>query len=225
MSNDTKTGQTSVIRDLLPEPTLQRMPWYLAYVCQLRAQGVENVSSTQISKHLNVDSSQIAKDLSFLNIRGKTRIGYDVVELENTLKDFLEFERQHPAVIIGVGSLGAALIQDSGLTRYGLNIVAGFDIDPDKIGAHMSDRIPVYHVEVMQKTVSRLGAKIGIITVPPDQAQAAADAAVNAGVKALWNFSPLRLRARQGIVIQDTSIYSHLALMYNRLEQQKRNEN
>jgi redox-sensing transcriptional repressor len=174
---------------------------------------------------LNVDSSQIAKDLSFLNIRGKTRIGYDVVELENTLKDFLEFERQHPAVIIGVGSLGAALIQDSGLTRYGLNIVAGFDIDPDKIGAHMSDRIPVYHIEAMQKTVSRLGAKIGIITVPPDQAQAAADAAVNAGVKALWNFSPLRLRARQGIVIQDTSIYSHLALMYNRLEQQKRNEN
>ena len=79
------------------------------------------------------------------------------MELENTLKDFLEFERQHPAVIIGVGSLGAALIQDSGLTRYGLNIVAGFDIDPDKIGAHMSDRIPVYHVEVMQKTVSRLG--------------------------------------------------------------------
>lgn len=113
MSNDTKTGQTSVIRDLLPEPTLQRLPWYLAYVCQLRAQGVENVSSTQISKHLNVDSSQIAKDLSFLNIRGKTRIGYDVVELENTLKDFLEFERQHPAVIIGVGSLGAALIQAS----------------------------------------------------------------------------------------------------------------
>ena len=69
----------------LPEPTLRRLPWYLAYVNMLRTQNVEYVSSTQISRQINVDASQIAKDLSFLNIKGKTRIGYQVENLAVTL--------------------------------------------------------------------------------------------------------------------------------------------
>jgi redox-sensing transcriptional repressor len=212
------------VRELLPEPTLQRLPWYLAYVSQLRALGVEQVSSTQISKQLNVDASQIAKDLSFLNIRGKTRIGYDVALLETTLQDFLGFQREHRAVMFGVGSLGAALIQDSGLTRYGLNIVAGFDNDPAKVGNSptLCNGTPVYHIDTLSQRLHELRAYIGIIAVPQSVAQEVADIAVAAGIKALWNFSPLRLHRRDGIVIQDTSIYSNLALMYNRLEQQNR---
>ena len=69
----------------LPEPTLRRLPWYLAYLGLLNQKGVEYISSTKISEELNVDSSQIAKDLSFLNIRGKTRIGYEVKALESKL--------------------------------------------------------------------------------------------------------------------------------------------
>ncbi len=102
-------------RDFIPEPALRRLPWYLAYVTLLRKRDVEYVSSTQISRDLNVDASQIAKDLSFLNIKGKTRIGYEVASLEAELEDFLGFRRSHNALIVGVGSLGGALIQDSGL--------------------------------------------------------------------------------------------------------------
>ncbi len=205
------------LRELLPEPTLQRLPWYLAYVSQLNALGVEQVSSTQISKHLNVDASQIAKDLSFLNIRGKTRIGYDVVQLEKTLEHFLCFRTPHAAVIFGVGSLGGALISDVGLTHYGLNIVAGFDVDPRKMNP--DGPVPVYNIESLAELAPRLGAQIGILTIPHSEAQRVADMAVAAGIKALWNFSPHKLQPRAGVVIQDTSIYSHLALMYNRLEQ------
>ena len=115
----------------LPEPTLRRLPWYLAYVNMLRTQNVEYVSSTQISRQINVDASQIAKDLSFLNIKGKTRIGYQVENLAVTLSNFLGFHNDHTAFIIGTGSLGSALIQDSGLMQYGLHIVAGFDVNPD----------------------------------------------------------------------------------------------
>ena len=113
---------------LLPEPTIRRLPWYLSYVRMLDHLHVEYVSSTQISKELNVQSSQIAKDLSFLNIRGKTRIGYEVRSLLVELENFLGFNRQHDAVVIGTGSLGTALMQDHGLEHYGLNIVAGFDV-------------------------------------------------------------------------------------------------
>lgn len=214
---NTKSQATNSLRELLPEPAVQRLPWYLAYVSQLRSLGVEQVSSTQISKYLNVDASQIAKDLSYLNIRGKTRIGYDVAQLEATLNDFLCFHKPHRAVIFGVGSLGAALISDVGLERYGLEIVAGFDIDSrQRIGD-----TPVYGISEVDERVAQLKAEIGILTVPHNVAQQVADLAVAAGIKALWNFTPHRLQRRPGVVIQDTSIYSHLAVMYNRLEQQR----
>ncbi|MDE6177132.1 MAG: redox-sensing transcriptional repressor Rex, partial [Paramuribaculum sp.] len=130
----------------LPEPTLRRLPWYLAYVSLLRAKKVKYVSSTAIAKELNVDSSQIAKDLSFLNIKGKTRIGYDVARLETTLCDFLGFNRMHNAVIVGVGSLGAALLSDRGLANYGLNVVAGFDVDAAIVGKTING-VPVYSLD------------------------------------------------------------------------------
>lgn len=213
---DMPTAADSVaVRSLLPEPAVQRLPWYLAYVSQLRALGVDSVSSTQISRQLNLDSSLIAKDLSYLNLRGKPRVGYDVEQLEAALADFLCFRKAHRAVVFGVGSLGAALMADKGLERYGLEIVAGFDIrSKAPIGG-----IPVFAVGEASRRVAELGAVVGIITVPRDVAESVATLAVEAGVKALWNFSPTRLSPREGIVVQDTSLYSHLALMYNRLEQ------
>lgn len=209
----------NISRELLPEPTLRRLPWYLAYVSMLHSQNVEYVSSTQISKELNVDSSQIAKDLSFLNIKGKTRIGYEVAKLERELQDFLGFKRHHNAVMMGVGSLGAALIQDSGLSRYGLNIVAGFDVNPLIVGTSICG-VPIYDVDELNTRRKEYNAEIGIVAVPVDKAQEVAEKMIAAGIKAIWNFTPVRIRATEDVVIQDTSIYSHLAVMYNRLDAQ-----
>ncbi len=202
---------------ILPEPTLRRLPWYLAYVDILRTTGADTVSSTQISKALSVDSSQIAKDLSFLNIKGKTRIGYNVNALAEALSEFLGFRKPHNAFIVGVGSLGAALIHDTGLAKYGLNIIAGFDTDTTKIGTKICD-VPIYNIEEMQHYQNKLNASIGILAVPADQAQDAADTMTASGLKAIWNFTPYRIKVAQGIVMTNTSIYAHLALIYNRLE-------
>lgn len=203
-------------RMALPEPTLRRLPWYLAYISMLRSQKIEYVSSTAISKKLNVDASQIAKDLSFLNIRGKTRIGYEVAQLEQTLEEFLGFKTEHNAVVVGVGSLGAALIADSGLQRYGLEIVAGFDINPDIVGTTIGN-VPIFNIDELQRRRSILKAEIGIITVPSEAAQGVADNLIASGVKALWNFTPYRILTDENIVVTNTSIYAHLAVMYNRL--------
>lgn len=202
---------------LLPEPTLRRLPWYLAYVDMLKRSGSATVSSTQISQALSVDPSQIAKDLSFLDIKGKTRIGYDVRTLADALTDFLGFSSAHAAVIVGVGSLGEALIRDSGLANYGLHIVAGFDCDPAKAGSDICG-VPIFPPDEMLRKCAGCGASIGILTVPVDQAQDTADLMVASGIKAIWNFTPYRIRVRDGIVISNTSIYAHLALIYNRLE-------
>lgn len=205
---------------MLPEPTLRRLPWYLAYVSMLRWDNVEYVSSTQISKELNVDSSQIAKDLSFLNLKGKTRIGYEVRQLERELQDFLGFMQKHNAIIVGAGSLGAALMADSGLRRYGLNVVAGFDLNPSVVGTSISG-VHVYHIDSLAEKRAALKAEIGIITVPVECAQAVADSMIAAGIKAIWNFTPFRIRVPEHIVITNTSIYAHLAVMYNRLGEYK----
>ncbi len=207
------SGISDTQKEILPEPTLRRLPWYLAYVSMLRW---ENVSSTQISKELNVDASQIAKDLSFLNIKGKTRIGYEVSKLEHELQEFLGFKKKHNAFIVGIGSLGAALLADSGLHNYGLNIVAGFDINPSLTGTTISG-VPIYHSNRLDELRPHLKAEIGIVTVPVEYAQTVVDQLVNSGIKAIWNFTPARLRVPSGIVIENTSIYAHLAVIYNRM--------
>ncbi len=205
------------VPDILPAPTLSRLPGYLAYVSLLKEEGVEYVSSTQISKEINVDASMIAKDLSFLNIKGKTRIGYEVATLEHKLQEFLGFKRGHNAVLIGVGSLGGSLIQDSGLVKYGLRIVAGFDVREDLIGSSICG-VPIYDMAEFGRLIRTLDAGIGIIAVPMDMAQKVCDEIVEAGIRALWNFTPMRIKAPAGIVVQDTSIYADLAVMYNRLD-------
>ncbi|MCM1519569.1 MAG: redox-sensing transcriptional repressor Rex [Lachnoclostridium sp.] len=200
----------------IPEPTLRRLPWYLACVSRLKAHGVERVSSTAISRELNVDASQIAKDLSYLNIRGKTRIGYEVDRLEQVLFDFLGFGRSHNAVMMGVGSLGAALIADSGLRRFGLNIVGGFDVAPQLVGTTIGE-IPIFDLSELQQRREELNAEIAVIAVPVESAAEVADRCVKAGFKALWNFTPFRICTSPEIVVTNTSIYAHLAVMYNRL--------
>lgn len=212
------TNQNIVSREFPPEPTLRRLPWYLAYVSLLRARGIEYVSSTAISKELNVDSSQIAKDLSVLGIKGKTRIGYEVVALEKALRNFLGFAESHKAVMIGVGSLGSALIADTGLQRFGLDIIAGFDINPAIVGTAIKD-VPIYHIDRLAELHADYHIDIAIVAVPVDMAQEVADRAMEAGIRAIWNFTPFRIRTAPGIVIQNTSIYAHLAVMYNRLQQ------
>lgn len=200
----------------IPEPTLRRLPWYLAFVKLLKARGELLVSSTQIAKEINVDSSKVAKDLSYVNIAGKTRVGYDIDSLIKVLEDFLGFKTTHKAFLFGVGSLGAALLHDSGLNQYGLEIIAGFDINPDLCGAAING-ISIYHISELPQVSSALKAKIGILTVPVDSAQVVADLMIENNIKAIWNFTPFRIRIPEQIVVQNTSMYAHLAVMFNRL--------
>jgi len=200
----------------IPEPTLRRLPWYLAYLKLEADKGESFVSSTQISRAINVSASQIAKDLSLVNVSGKTRVGYDVKELVDVLEAFLGFKSAHKAFLFGVGSLGGALLHDRGLSQYGMEIVAGFDVNPEIVGKEING-LPVFHVSEFAKKQSEMGVSIGILTVPVDQAQSASEKMVEGGILAIWNFTPVRIRLPKNIVVQNTSIYAHLAVMFNRL--------
>ena len=200
----------------VPEPTLRRLPWYLSNVKLLKQRGERFVSSTQISKEINIDASQIAKDLSYVNISGRTRVGYEVDALIEVLEHFLGFTEIHKAFLFGVGSLGGALLQDSGLKHFGLEIVAAFDVDPTLVGTNLNG-IPIYHSDDFLKKMEEYDVQIGVLTVPIEIAQCITDMMVDGGIKAVWNFTPFRIRVPEDIVVQNTSLYAHLAVMFNRL--------
>lgn len=201
----------------IPEPALRRLPWYLSYVKMLKKQGEMYVSSTQIAKEIDVSATQIAKDLSYVDITGKTRVGYYIDELIQVLDDFLGFTKLHKAVVFGVGSLGAALLSDSGLEHYGLKILAGFDVRESLVNKKIYN-IPVFHSDDFIGWNKKEKAEIGILTVPPDYAQQVADYMIANGIKGIWNFTPFRIRVPEGIALQNTSLYAHLAVIFNRLK-------
>lgn len=200
----------------VPEPTLRRLPWYLSNVKLMKEKGEKYVSSTQISKEINVDASQIAKDLSYVNISGRTRVGYEIDELISVLENFLGFTNSHKAFLFGVGSLGGALLSDSGLRQFGLEIVAAFDVNPQLVGKVING-ISIYHSDVFEEKMKEYQVNIGVLTVPIYIAQEITDKMVKGGIKAVWNFTPFRIRVPEDIVVQNTSLYAHLAVMFNRL--------
>ena len=207
--------------DKIPEPTLRRLPWYLSNAKLMREKGEKYVSSTQISKQINIEASQMAKALSYVDIAGRTRVGYDIDLLIQVLEDFLGFTNMHKAYLFGVGSLGGALLRDSGLSHFGLQIVGAFDVNPDLVGTKING-IPIYHSDDFEKRMKLDGVNIGVLTVPIAIAQEISDKMIAGGIKAIWNFTPFRIRVPENIVIQNTSMYAHLAVMFNRLNSTNR---
>lgn len=202
--------------DKIPEPTLRRLPWYLSNVKLMKARGEHFVSSTLLSKETGIDSAQIAKDLSYVKISGRTRVGYDVDAMISVLEEFLWPKEVHKAYLFGVGNLGAALLQDSGLKQFGLEIVGAFDVRDDVIGKEING-IKIYNIKDFPEIVKDSNVMIGVLTVPIEVAQSTTDMMVENGIKGVWNFTPFRIRVPQNIVVQNTSLYAHLAVMFNRL--------
>lgn len=124
------------------------------------------------------------------------------------------------AFLVGAGSLGSALLQDKGLSAFGLQIEAAFDTDKTKIGTKVND-IEIFHIDQFRAMAAERKVVIGIITVPAEHAQNVADLMVAWGIKAIWNFTPARIKVPTHIVVQNTTIYMNLAILFNKLYNDK----
>jgi len=205
---------------VVPVPAINRMPFYLAFVKSLKRAGKEYVSSTLIADYMGIDSTQVTKDLSYTDIVGKTRVGYEIDSFITILNDFLGFSKTDSAFLVGAGSLGSALLHDTGLLHFGLDIDTAFDVDADKIGQTVNN-IEILHIDQFRDMAAAKNVKIGIISVPVAHAQSVADLMVAWGIKAIWNFTPSRLKVPEGIIVEDTMMYSNLAVLFNRLYRQE----
>lgn len=201
---------------IVPVPVLRRMPAYLSFVKTLQKQGEKYVSSTRIAEYMGIDATQVTKDLSHTTISGKTRVGYEVDSFVEVLENFLSFNKVNNAFLAGAGSLGCALLQDKGLRNFGLNILKAFDVDGAKVGTKVND-VEILRMDQFRGMPARHNVAIGIITVPAECAQEVADLMVAEGIKAIWNFTPARLKVPGNVAVQNTTIYTNLAILFNKL--------
>lgn len=214
MTMDEQTIQTT---KPIPEPTLRRLPVYYQYLKKMNDEKqTEYISCTKIGNDLNILPIQVRKDLAITDAVGRPKLGYSVAELMGTIEEFLGWNNITDAYLVGVGNLGAALLGYQGFREYGLNIIAAFDADEGKVGTEICGK-KVFHVNKLHDMIRRMGIKIGILTVPAYVAQGLADNMVQAGIQAIWNFSPVKVMAPPGIIVQHENLASSLVVLSKKL--------
>jgi redox-sensing transcriptional repressor len=177
---------------------------------ELAARGVTQVSCSVIGRDLNCIPVQIRKDLQYTGITGRPKTGYSVSELIETIEVFLGWNNVNEAILVGAGHLGRALLGHERFTKFGLRIVAAFDVSPTTIGERIYDRV-VLPMDKMADLARLMSIHLGIITCPAEVAQGVADDMVGAGIQAIWNFAPVRLKVPSLVFVHNEDLYSSLA--------------
>jgi redox-sensing transcriptional repressor len=204
----------------IPEPTLRRLPIYYQYLKKIEADRVEYISCTGISDDLHFVPIQVRKDIEMTGVIGKPKIGYNVKLLIDGIEEFLGWKNTSDVFLAGAGSLGAAILGYQGFKEYGLNILAAFDTDPEKIGKLIHGK-KVYSMKKMADLIDRMKVRIGIITIPAEHAQEAADIMIKAGIKAIWNFAPVKINPVSGVLIHNENLAASLAVLSKKLKVQE----
>jgi redox-sensing transcriptional repressor len=191
-------------------PSIRRLPSYL-HIIRVH-EGEEYISGTVIARELNLESIQVRKDLSITGIVGKPKKGYPMGELIDAIEHFLGWDSPQDAVLVGVGNLGTALLGYSEFQFHGLNIMAAFDTNPRKIGSVVHG-VKILNAATMDIQIRNFGAKIAILTVPRDHAQESADALASAGIRGIWNFTSVKLKVPDTVIVQKEDLTSGYAML------------
>ncbi len=199
---------------------LQRLPLYLRVLQEMEGSGQTSVSGAVIASVLGFDPIVVRKDLSRTGVRGTPRVGFPIASLIDAIKRLTGADDEINAVLVGVGKLGSALLNYPGFRKQGLRIVAGFDAAPERCNIILNGT-PVFPVNTLTETVVRLGAEIGILTVPADRSQIVADQMVAAGIRSIWNFTPAQLDVPDHIIVQREDLAVSLAVLLHRLRERK----
>lgn len=193
-------------------PTIRRLPSYLKVVKRHKSEGFDVISGTIIAEELELEAIQVRKDLAVTGIVGKPRVGYPVDELVSAIEKFLNWDRGCRAIVIGAGNLGSALMGYKELKDHGLTLVAGFDMSLNRIGPR-DNRPTVYPMSEMKAIVEKKDARLAILTVPAQVAQDVCDELVSAGIRQIWNFTNVRLRVPEDVLVLREDLSSGYAVL------------
>lgn len=194
---------------------IRRLPRYYRHLTDLSQAGVQRISSSALGTAMNLTASQIRQDLSCFGEFGQQGYGYNVESLRNEVAEILGMTREHTAVILGVGNLGRALIENFHFDRCGVQLTAAFDVDPALIGSEISG-VKIFSAEELEAYLKANPTSVGILTVPQSAADEMAQRLIEGRVKGLWNFTNLELHVGDTEVVVENVHFadSLLALSY-----------
>lgn len=206
----------------IPKPTFERLKKYLALLLQEES---EYISSEGIAEKLNITPEQVRKDFTYINIKGKPKVGYHIPPLINELSELFGIGVMDNIIIVGAGNLGSALAKYAGFKKIGVRVVAIFDNDPVKIGSFVGElSVLPFSEENLKRVIKRFKVKIGVICVTEESAQEVANVLVRNGIKALWNFAPVTLKVPPGIVLENQDITTGVLTIKHLLEKKWKSE-
>ena len=197
------------MQSTVSKATLGRLPMYLQFIRRMSA---EKVSATQIAKGLGLGEVQVRKDLASVCTAGLPKVGYPVSILRRDMEKALGVDVPVPAVIVGAGKLGAALMDYDGFRDYGVEIVAAFDRSQSV--CTRNGPIPVYPMEQFADFCASRHIRTGILTVPAASAQTAADEMTSAGLTAILNFAPYPIKTPSRVTVHPVNIALSLAYLH-----------
>ena len=172
---------------------IRRMPRYLRKLDDLNAAGVERISSGELGRQMGLTPSQIRQDFSCFGEFGQQGYGYNVVGLRSEIAKILGMDRNYSAVLVGVGNIGHALIENFCFEQYGFTLRGAFDINPDLIGKELHG-VTVHNFSELEPVLADIQPDVAVLCVPKNMANAIANEVAKAGVPAIWNFTNIELQ-------------------------------
>lgn len=204
----------------ISKAVLKRLPGYLAYLKALPPDSTAHISATALANALGMGEVQVRKDLAVVSHGGRPKVGYLRDRLIDDIEQFLGYDNNTDAILIGAGKLGQALCDYSGFDAYGLNILAAFDKKPSVTQTDTGK--PVLPMDKLQSFCKANKVRMGIITVPVDQAQAVCQQLIESGIRAIWNFAPTHLDVPEGFLVQNEDMATSLAVLSMHLQAQSK---
>ena len=205
------------LKGQVPAVTVPRLALYLRKLRELRARGVERISSQELAELIDLNAAQIRKDFSYFGEFGVRGVGYEVTRLIEEIGRCLGLEQTWNVIIVGVGQLGTALAWYRGFSQQGFRVVGVFDSSPKKVGASLGPSAVHSIDELEEFCAGRREAgdpvHIALITVPAQAAQDTVDRVVRAGVRAILNFAPMRPVTPPEVYVRQVDLSSELMFL------------
>jgi redox-sensing transcriptional repressor len=206
------------VPDRLTVGVAARLSRYLQVLTQARKMGKERISSQEIADYTNINATQIRRDLSTFGKFGKRGVGYSVDGLLGEIRRILRTQGQHNIALVGAGRLGEAIASSPIFAEHGINIAAVFDKDPEKVGRRVGN-VEVSEYGGLADAVRDKNIVVGVLAVPAENAQSAADDLVDAGVRIIFNYSEALLDTPSDVAVHTSNpavellyaLYFHLA--------------
>lgn len=189
----------------IPEAAIKRLPVYLRVLEETAAADVQIISSAELAEKTGFSPEQIRKDLAYFGAFGTRGVGYDATLLSRRISRILGLHQGVNAALVGAGHLGYALARYSIARHKDVRITAIFDADPTKVGTEIMG-VTVQPISSLVEVVRQQNVKIGIITVPAPAAQATGELLQEAGVEAILNFAPAKLRLGPNVFVQNIDL-------------------